>query len=787
MSESHPVTDYLAEFARHGAGTAFVTRRGYRNERVSYLEIAEAASQFGHELAARKIGKGERVVLWGGNSAEWVMAFLGSIQRGAVPVPLDAFVTPDVAASVIRDVSPALLVCSSRFARLSGGPITVNEKPVASHLTADPPNAAGSLHGGNVILGVPVIELERLREAISRHPRTRQSVPALWPSDPLEIIFTSGATSEPRGVVITHGNIQSNLAPFEPEIQKYLKYERFFHPIGFLNLVPLSHVFGQFMGIFVPPLLGGTVHFLGPLNLSEILHTIRHERISVLVTVPRLVESLRNKIERDVEAAGPVPKFRESFEAASSEPFFRRWWRFRRLHLRLGWKFWALVCGGAALDRETETFWSRLGFVVAQGYGLTETASLISVNHPFDPHQGSIGKVMPGQEIKLDEHGEILVRGQNIAAAYWRRNQLEPVLGQDGWFHTGDVGEIDSNGQLYFKGRRKRVIVTPEGMNVFPEDLEAALRRQPEVKECVVAGLDREGNSVPCAALILRGAGADPAAAVKRANLRLAPYQQIRHWILWPDEDFPRTATLKPRLGEIEARVRSEAGSPDGCLDPSEGAGASAGSQRASPIIVALIERVTGRKVSASRDAGLATDLNLSSVDRMEILSAIEDRYQVELDDAQFTAATTLADLERLIQAGASESEVSNADAGTIPAESSHTESGLPVSNILDTGKSPAGVTFPRWTQTWPVNGFRALLYYLLVWPATMLLGKPRITGREHLRGLQGPVLVVANHVFMIDVGYVLAALPWRFRHRLTVAMDGELIESFHRPPARFG
>ena len=186
------------------------------------------------------------------------------------------------------------------------------------------------------------------------------------------------------------------------------------------------------------------------------------------------------------------------FQAAGKgEHFVKRWWRFRRIHSQFGWKFWAFISGGAALDAETEEFWQRLSFVVIQGYGLTETTSLISLNHPFRTGKRSIGKVLEGREIKLDENGEILVRGANVAAGYWQAKQLQPVLTDEGWFRTGDVGELDAEGNLYFKGRRKNVIVTREGMNVYPDDLEAALRQQPEVRDCVVVGLEQGGNAEP--------------------------------------------------------------------------------------------------------------------------------------------------------------------------------------------------------------------------------------------------------------------------------------------------
>ena len=334
-------------------------------------------------------------------------------------------------------------------------------------------------------------------------------LPKLTRDDIVEIVFTSGTTAEPRGVVITHGNILANLEPLEREIGKYLKYERIFHPIRFLNLLPLSHVFGQFLGIFLPQLLAGTVIFHDSLNPTEIIRLVREQRISVIVAVPRLMESLKDKIERDMDAMGRRPWFEKQLAAAQGEHFVRRWWRFRRIHSQFGWKFWAFISGGAALDADTEEFWRRLSFVVIQGYGLTETTSLISLNHPFHTGKRSIGKVLEGREMKLDENGEILVRGANVAAGYWQEKALKPVLNEEGWFRTGDLGEVDAEGNLYFRGRKKNVIVTREGMNIYPDDLEAALRHQPEVRDCVVVPLEQGGNAEACAALLLRDS-ADP-------------------------------------------------------------------------------------------------------------------------------------------------------------------------------------------------------------------------------------------------------------------------------------
>jgi long-chain acyl-CoA synthetase len=700
------VDNYLYNYRHHGGQTAYVHRRGYRIERWSYRRVAEEASRFARALAARGIAKGDRVLLWGENCAEWVAAFLGCVLRGAVVVPMDRVSTADFVARVAGQVEPKLVVCSREFAALV------------------PP--------------LPALHLETLGETLAPHDPAAVEPPPLARTDPVEIIFTSGTTAEPKGVVLSQGNILANLEPLEAEIAKYRKYERLVHPLRFLNLLPLSHVFGQFLGIFIPQLLASTVIFSETLNPSEVIRTIQRERVSVLVAVPRLLETLKGKIERDLEAAGQLEAFHRTFRAADGEHFLLRWWRFRRAHRQFGWKFWAFISGGATLDPDVETFWSRLGFAVIQGYGLTETTSLISVNHPFQLSRGSIGKALPGREIQLAENGEILVRGESVAAGYWQGRELRPVLGEEGWFHTGDVGELDADGNLFFKGRQKEVIVTPAGMNVYPGDLEAALRRQREVRDCVVVGLPRDGNAEPCAVLLLRGPADDAEAAVRRANESLAEYQQMRRWLVWPEDDFPRTPTQKPKTGAIAEFVRARLSD--------RGAAAPPGSALAE-----LIARVTGRAPERlSPEANLATDLRLSSLDRVELLSAIEDRYQIDLNETRFTSAATVGELERLLQ--------------------------QPAAPSFD-------YRYPRWPQLWPCTWARVLFYYLFAWPATLLLGYPRVRGREKLRGLRGPVLVISNHVTYLDIGFVLAALPPRFRHRLAVAMEGERLWAMRHPP----
>jgi long-chain acyl-CoA synthetase len=698
------LVEFVGEYGAKSENFAVVYRRGYRTERWSYRRVHEEACRFARELEARGIAKGDAVVVWGAASGEWVAVFFGCMLRGAVIVPLDAGATAAFASRVAQESAAKLLVHSQHVEH------------------ADFPG--------------PKFVLEALTESVARYSAAAYASPMISRADTLEIIFTSGTTAEPRGVVISHGNVLANIEPLEFEIRKYLWHERWVHPVRFLNLLPLSHIFGQMMGLFLPPLLAGTVLLGESLKPSDVMEMIRRERVSVLVGVPRLIESLQREVEREQEANGRGDAFRSSFAAAEREHFLRRWWRFRKIHRQFGWKFWALICGGAALAQDAENFWTRIGYAVIQGYGMTETTSLISLNHPFKPNRGSIGKAFPGVEIRVDAGGEILVRGENIARSYQRGEQVQATAGDDGWFRTGDLAEVDERGRLYFKGRRKNVIVAPSGMNIYPADLEAALRKQFGLRDCVVVGIERGGNAEACAALLLKPVESDAGRIVEQANRSLAEYQQIRYWFEWPEADFPRTATHKPLLAQISEVANARFGRTES--DPGK-----------QGLLRGLLSRIAGGASAAvAGGEDLEEQLNMSSLDRVELMSALESRYQVNLSEAKFSEVATVQQLERLLE---------SQPARTAP----H--------------------VYPQWPQSWLVMQLRLAAYYLLVGPATYILAAPEIRGRENLRGVEGPVLVVCNHVTQIDIAWVLAALPARFRNRLATAMAGERLTSMRR------
>jgi long-chain acyl-CoA synthetase len=569
VGERRNLASLVEDFERHGKDLAIVAPRGVRTRKTRYAQLATLARRFAAELEMRGIVKGDRVLLWGENSAEWVAAFFGCVLRGVLPVPVDFASTGDFARRVEREIAPRL---------------TVGEQDKLAALgTATPQMFFGDFDA-----------------RVSS--QTAGAIEKLCEADALQIIFTSGTTGEPKGVVHTHKNVLASLTPIEIEMQKYLKYERLVHPVRFLHTIPLSHVFGQFMGLWIPALLGAEVHYEPRLVAAELVERIRSERISVLASVPRVLDLLQSYV------LDRIPDLAARLAGAGNTRAAGRWWRFRDVHRLFGFKFWAFVCGGASLSAAGERFWTAPGFAVVQGYGMTETTALVSLNHPFHPAEGTIGQVLPGREVRLSDEGEVLVRGDTISNATWQRGQLQRQGSE--WLATGDLAEFDERGNLRFRGRKKDVIVTSSGMNIHPEDLEAALARQAGVKASAVVENETDHGPEPLAALVVNG-GAEAGEAVAAANRELAEFQQIRRWLVWPEPDFPRTSTGKVLRREVARRIAS-------------------GDVTASP-------------------NGAGCELNLDSLGRVQLQARLEQQYGVALDDNALQQVKTGDDVRRLV------------------------------------------------------------------------------------------------------------------------------------------
>jgi len=698
--------DFFDDLARLG-GDFLVHDDGYRSRTWTYAGVGRAARAFAARLRGAGIRKGETVVIWSENRPEWVVALWGCLLEGVILVPID-YRSSAAFLRRIQAIVQARAVLVGHDVQL---PSDGDSTPVWAIAGAcDPPHA-----------DVP---------AAPRPPINRDDI--------AEIIFTSGATADPKGVTITHRNILANIVPVEREMVKYRKYARPFMPLRFLNLLPLSHMFGQAMATFIPPMLDGVIVFERGYNPHEIVRQIKTRRISVLVCVPKLLDVLGDHVRRLVpEASGPPP---------AKAHWTRRWWRYRRAHNLFGWKFWCCVVGAAPLEAELEEFWSRLGFLVVQGYGLTETAPIVTLNHPLKASRGTVGTPIAGVEVRLAPDGEILVRGENVTVGYFNAPAETAEAFHDGWFHTGDIGAFDAGGRLLIRGRKKEMIVTPQGLNVFPEDVERALNEQPGVVESAVAGVRVDGEERVHAALVVQP-GTAVEDVVRRANLRLEDHQKVRAAAIWPGDALPRTeGTRKLRRREVQRWLSG--------AEPASAAPAGRPPQPGRSLESVLARFAAGRAVS---DATTVDELGLSSLERVELMMALEENFQTTIEEAAFSGARTVGDLRALVDIAA----------GPSPAPP---------------GEVAEAIDFPTWNQSWLARAIRRVSLPTWLLPLARVFARIRVEGAAHLDELQGPVLFAANHLSHMDTPAILAALPATWRYHVATAMAKEFFKAHFFP-----
>jgi long-chain acyl-CoA synthetase len=667
------IAQYRDEFIIHDDG--------FRGFTFGYQDVAGLARSFLARLRANGIRKGDAVMIWSESRPGWIAALWGCLLEGVIVVPVEPQSSPELFRKLVQKVRPSVVLLGDRVPNVW----STSELPVWR-----------------------LSEIEHAGEAANLEP-----VP-LYADDVAEIVFTSGTTAEPKGVIITHRNLAAQLRPIEKQIAPYRKYVRPFAPLRILNLLPMSHLFGQSLATFVPPLIPACVVFISSNSPHEIARQIRRRRVCVLVSVPKILEVLRDFVlHRFPEAA-------ETTNSAAAWP--RRWWRFRAIHRMFGWKFCCLVSGGAPLPADLEQFWTNLGFVVVQGYGLTETAPVISFSHPFHVRHGTAGRPLSGMDVRIAEDGEILVRGDSVTPGYFQSPQQTSEAFQEGWFHTGDYGERDAEGNLVIRGRKKEIIVTPEGLKVFPEDVEAVLNLLPGVRESAVIGKDRVH------AVVVLNPGADADDIVHQANARLEDHQKIRSVSVWPGAKLPRTKTTsKLRRAEIAAVIERGVGEPV---------------SKPGTDLATLIEKYApGRTI---RPDTTIEELGLSSLDRVELMMDLEEKLGASVDERAFASVEKVGDLA----------------------------SPLPVAEET---------SFPAYNRSWIAKLVRGIALEGILLPIAKMLAPRKVAGLENLASLHGPVIFAANHQSHFDTPIILATLPLHWRRRIAPAMWKEYFDAhFH-------
>lgn len=697
------LVDVLREAAaRYGTRPALLIRPGFRTRIWTYRDLADLAPRVARILAEQGLERGDRVLIWGVNRPEWVLGFLGAMFAGIVLVPLDVRSQPDFVSKIARRTRARLVLASTQTAQLAAG------------------------------IGLPVVLIESLPD------RARDAAPlptpALVPSDLVEVVFTSGTTGEPKGAMLTHANLVANARALR-EVFPFRDDERL------LSILPLSHMFEQTCGLLAPFLAGASVVYPVSRQPAVLMRTFREFRVTMLLIVPAGLKLLDSAIARRVDASGKRSTFERLHRIAPHLPRFLKRLLFRSVIAAFGGAFRTLGIGAAALEDELAGRWANMGFDVLQGYGATELSPVATFTRPSRNRAGTVGEAVPGVEIRIGGDGEVDVRGPNVFAGYWEDPETTArAIDAQGFYHTGDIGSLDASGFLTLRGRKKDMLAMPDGTKVYPEDVEAVLTRDPRLRDATVVGWQPPHGELRVQAVLTMDDPSQADAVVRDANAQLGAHQQIRGVTIWPDEDFPRTPTLKikkqlilDRLAELERAEGGPApappGAPPGTAANESGVGASG--------VAALVASVANLPISSVQpESCLSSDLNMDSLARVELLGVIEEELGAYIDDADLDPETTVARLTEMVEAARE-------------------------------AKHAAGI------YGWPLNPLvraTAIALQPLLLAYYSLIYRIRMTGLERIRDLRGPALFTPNHALHNDVGIMLTHFPLGVRWHLSAA-----------------
>jgi long-chain acyl-CoA synthetase len=689
LSEAQPDDQTLSSFldwiaTRYSSRPALLYKSSLRTQVWTYWSLREHADRVADWLQHQGVAKGDRVVVWAPNSPWWVAVFFGILRNGSIVVPLDARSSPDFVDRVITQSEPRLALATSALARGWG-------------------------------FEIPVFAIEDLDRLLPEGGP--EALPEVLPDDLAEIIFTSGTTGAPKGVMLSHRNIRSNVEA----VNQVLPSGPRFKP---LSILPLSHLLEQTCGLLLALRGGTSIAYATALQPAAIQRDMAEYRVTTMVLVPRILSLFMDAIERRVEREGKEKVWDLMCRISEHLPRRARRVLFRSVIHSFGGRLDFLVTGGAPLEPELEHKWELMGIAILQGYGATETSPIITGTALEDRMPRSVGKALPGTELTLAEDGEIRVKGPNVMQGYWKNPEATAEALAGGCYNTGDLGELDAEGRLYLKGRKKNMIVLANGLNVFPEDVEEALARVPGVIEAVVMAVPSTYGPQVHGVLLCDSNHTDTGAIVRQANAELAPHQHIRSCEIWPESDFPRTLTAKIKRPEVAKYVLAEqrgekVAVPQQTLQASR-------MPKLIQVVADVVEKPAGELTPETR----LEDLDLDAVRRLQLERAIEDRLGKFIDDSRIGPDTTVGDLEPLLS-------------------SEHREH-----------------LYPLWPFSHRIRFVRSLMQ-VPIFGAIGLINRPHILGREDLEELELPAIFVMNYESLLDAPFALEALPGRIRQRV--------------------
>ena len=736
--------DQIARAASRFPDRAAVEMAGDDQPRLTYADLAALTARMATWLTtAAGVGRGDRVAILAANDARWVAAYLGILRAGAVAVPLDTAYTARQVQTVLTDCQARVILTSERL------------EPAAV----------------DAISGTHPVRCARLDMALDGYAAD-PSVAPMQDGDAAAILYTSGTTADPKGVVLTHGNLEAERASAFAVV-------RVTEEDAVLGVLPLFHALAQMANLLLPLAAGARVVFLPTVNSATLLGALQTHGITIFACVPQFFYLIHQRVMSEVAARGSLARrivgllvgtigWLRDHTGLNPGPRI-----FARVHLAFGPRMRMLITGGSRFDPVIARDLYGMGLTLLNGYGLTETSGAATLMRPGDRFTTSVGHPLPGVEVRIEpdaaatadgttapDAGEILIRGPVVMREYFNRPDATATTLDQGWLRTGDLGRLDRDGRVYITGRKKEVIVLSSGKNLYPEEIEAHYRQSPFIKELCVLGVSEPG--VPSAERLhavvvpdddaLRARGIVNLKELIRFEIEGLAVQLPAHKrILSYDistEALPRTTTGKLKRTEVERRRQASAATVAVGRTASPDDAAWQEDQTRRPLIETLCERLD--RASVHPDDNLELDLHLDSMERVELLARLEQRQGTQVPPE---VRATIFTVRQLIDAVLT-APVAHASPVTTRADGSQQE----WATLLATAPDPGIAT----DLARPALR-RAVTFWMLLRVVAVLMRvswRVDIRGREHLPA-QGPYLITPNHQAYLD-GFLLAtALPF--------------------------
>jgi len=759
--------------------TAVEVQRRDRVDAFTYRDLDRMAGEVADWLASRGCGPGDRVALLAENDARWCAAYLGVVRLGGVAVPFDTAYRASQVETLVGDCQARVLFTSPRFAAVAG-------------------EAAASLNRSGRSCDVALLTgrsdgLFSFDDFWPERPEagaTPADAPAVagcpaGPADPAVILYTSGTTSDPKGVVLTHANL---LAEREAAFRVVHVDER----DAVLSVLPLFHALAQVANLHLPLAAGARIVFLEQVNTGELLRALTERDISAFVCVPQFFYLIHQRVTHEVAAAGRAE--RVAFRAlVAINGFLRTYLRinlgrvfFGRVHRVLGRRMRLLITGGSRFDPAIGRDLHRLGFEILQAYGLTESSGAATLTRPGDRRTASVGHPLPGVDVRIlpaetadgdTRDGEVLVRGPIVMAGYYGRADATAEALDDGWLRTGDLGRLDEAGRLYITGRRKEIIVLASGKNIHPEEIEAHYVRSPFIREICVLGLARPGepaaerlHAVVVPDLdVMRDRRIVNTREILRYEIEgrsidLPSHKRVQSYDIRLDA-LPRTTTgklkrfaIEREVGERRARVADRADERPWSTEELVWA-ADPHAARA----MAAIAASAPAGAAVRPGSNLELDLGLDSMERVELLARLEQVFGVRVPPATAQTLFTVRELAEALR-----------PSGPTPrgGEPAH---GDVWRALLASSGTPAGLE--SLTEPRPVLSVALFAVIRIVMVLARVAWRLDVRGRGRVPAA-GPFIVSPNHQSYLDVFLVVGVLPFRAFRQLFFVGASEYFES---------